>query len=337
MGGLPVEPAMNAAVTRVLGAGLLAIACGASSRQPERSEGSSGTTGGVGAPNGGSGGDKAVSTGGTGNETAEGGRAGEGDAGRGGDTGSNANGGGAGTMGVAGTAGSGGMGGQSAGGTDALGGAGASGNAAGGTAGSADGGAGAAGGNSSAGNGGAGETGGEENTIGWIGCSLSNNVADGYARIGGTRMWWGSGFTNPTLVDYKDQNSRGWMGFDDNVQRYGLPTGVWIQICAYEETPTMQDVIAVVAIVREHAAPRATIYITGMPLYVEGHVCPLFEGTSPELTDRLAREAAEDPNLGLIYPGVFGPLEESELSGDGCHTTAAGGNRLGEQALGFWG
>jgi hypothetical protein len=172
---------------------------------------------------------------------------------------------------------------------------------------------------------------------------MASNVSEGYQRIGGTRMWGGYAVHNThTLAEWIEPTAEGWRLFDQYAQRSGLPKAVWIQICVVASepelgTPTLEQVAAVVAITREHAHPEAVLYITGQPLYEEGHICTFAGEGGPELTDQLAREAAADPNLDLIYPGAFGPLEAEHISADTCHATSSGGNLLGEQALGFWG
>jgi hypothetical protein len=55
----------------------------------------------------------------------------------------------------------------------------------------------------------------------------------------------------------------------------------------------------------------------------------------PEKTDRLAKEAAADTSLNVIYPGSFGPLTSGDRS-DSCHANTTGQRLLGQQAAQFW-
>jgi hypothetical protein len=334
---------MKHGASKTLGACALALACSQSSREVGQGEGSGGTAGG--APIGGTEGDANGGTSSASGGAAENGGTSPGAAGAdengasgvksggfaGGTAGGTAGDGGtSAASGVAGTSGNDATGGFGQSGTDAAGGA--SGNAAG-TAGAND------GGNSGAGSGGTtSDPGGGELTMGWIGCSMGSNVAEGYARIGGTRMWGaGQNQSAPSFVHLTQRTASAWYAFDQSVEQYGAPTALWIQICAFVEQPTLEDVVTVVGIAREHVAPGTTIYITGQPLYVEGHVCPLLGQGGAELTDRLAREVAGEPSLGLIYPGAFGPLDVEQLSADSCHANIMGGDMLGEQARRFWG
>jgi len=79
----------------------------------------------------------------------------------------------------------------------------------------------------------------------------------------------------------------------------------------------------------------ASLSGTGQPLYEAGHTCSLAGANGPQLTDNLARQAAADPTLNVIYPGAF-RLLNSEVVSDGCHANTAGQQSLGRQALGFW-
>ena len=91
-----------------------------------------------------------------------------------------------------------------------------------------------------------------------------------------------------------------------------------------------------IANARQHAADGARIIVSGMPLYEAGHVCVLAGSGGPELTDRLARQAAADATQNVTYPGQF-HLANSEVLSDTCHANTAGQQALGRQALTFWG
>jgi hypothetical protein len=86
---------------------------------------------------------------------------------------------------------------------------------------------------------------------------------------------------------------------------------------------------------RAHA-PGANIHITGEPLYQPGWACQLAGPGGPELTDRLAQEAANDASLNVTYAGAF-LLGSTEVSSDSCHANNAGETALGNQAVAKWG
>jgi hypothetical protein len=334
-------------------AGLCATACSEPADGGGTTGGAGGTTGGTGGATGGTGGTTG-GTGGTGGTT--GGTAGTGGTtgGTGGTTGGTAGttGGTLGTTGGMGTGGTlgttGGMGaggaGMGAGGAGMGAGGGAGMGAGGGAGRSAGGGAGMPGGGMGAGGmGTAGQSsgGGEDdlnsgpNTMGWVGCSMANNVAEGYARIGGTRMWGGYGNGGAVVQNWTNVNSSNWNGFDDQVSRFGMPKAVWMMICVFTSGATMAEIKQMIANTKTHA-PGAYLYISGQPLYHEGHVCTLAGDGAPEKTDMQAQQAAmEDPEV--HYVGPLGPLNAGEYAGDSCHTNTTGGDKIGRQVKEIWG
>jgi hypothetical protein len=173
-------------------------------------------------------------------------------------------------------------------------------------------------------------------TMGFIGCSMAENVAQGYVAVGGRRMWGPYGTGGLVVQSWTDTNSSAWQRFDQQANMFGRPTAVWVQICIFAQNgATYTEVTRMIANARQHAAAGATIYISGQPLYPEGNVCFLAGANGPQLTDNLARQAANDPSQNAIYPGVF-TLRNSEVA-DGCHANTAGQQSLGRQALAFFG
>jgi len=173
------------------------------------------------------------------------------------------------------------------------------------------------------------------NSMGFIGCSMAENVAQGYVADGGTRMWGPYGTGGLVVQSWTDPNSSAWQKFDQQASLYGKPTAVWVQICIFaSQGATYDEVKRLIANARQHAAVGATIYITGQPLYEPGHTCSLAGADGPQLTDNLAKQAAADASQNVSYPGQF-HLLNSEVA-DGCHANTAGQAALGRQALAFW-
>ncbi len=173
-------------------------------------------------------------------------------------------------------------------------------------------------------------------SMGFIGCSMAENTAQGYVADGGTRMWGPYGTGGLVVQSWTDPHSSAWQLFDQQVAKYGKPTTMWIQICVFTNGATYNEVKQLIANARLHAAPGVTIYITGQPQYEPGHVCPLAGANGPALTDSLAKQAAADATQNVSYPGHF-HLANSETVSDGCHANTTGQASLGRQALGFWG
>jgi Cellulose binding domain len=176
----------------------------------------------------------------------------------------------------------------------------------------------------------------QQRSMGFIGCSMAENVAQGYVAVGGTRMWGPYGTGGLVVQAWTNSNSSAWQLFDQQVSMFGRPTAVWVQICIFAQAgATYNEVTQMIANARQHAAAGATIYITGQPFYDPGQTCFLAGPNGPQLTDSLAQQAADDPAQNVIYPGSF-ILHSNEVA-DGCHANAAGRQSLGTQALAFWG
>ncbi|KAJ0299014.1 hypothetical protein Brms1b_013253 [Colletotrichum noveboracense] len=178
-------------------------------------------------------------------------------------------------------------------------------------------------------------------SMSFIGCSMAENVAQGYIAVGGTRMWGPYGTGGAVVQSWTDTNSTSWQSFDRQsfdrqAAQNGNPSAVWVQICIFSQNgATYDEVKKLIANARQHAAPGAEIFITGQPLYDAGQTCFLAGQGGPELTDNLAKRASEDTSLNVKYGGTF-RLHNGEVA-DGCHANTAGQQSLGRQAIGFWG
>ena len=173
--------------------------------------------------------------------------------------------------------------------------------------------------------------------MGFIGCSMAENVAQGYVAVGGTHMWGPYGTGGMVVQAWTNTTSQSWRMFDAQVAKYGKPTSVWVQVCIFQNPgATAAEVKQLVANARQHAAPGAKIYITGQPIYPDNPTsCFLAGANGPEMTENLAKKAAEDASLNITYPGAF-KLLRGEVQ-DGCHANTAGQKALGKQAIAFWG
>ena len=172
-------------------------------------------------------------------------------------------------------------------------------------------------------------------SMGFIGCSMAENVAQGYVAVGGQRMWGPYGTGGMVVQSWTDTNSASWKLFDQQAAKYGKPTAVWVQICIFTQGATYDEVKKLIANTRQHAASNATVYITGQPLYDAGQSCFLAGVNGPQNTDALAQQAAKDAALNVVYPGAF-RLKTGEVQ-DGCHANTNGQKSLGQQAVAFWG
>jgi hypothetical protein len=174
------------------------------------------------------------------------------------------------------------------------------------------------------------------NSMGFIGCSMAENVAQGYVAVGGRRMWGPYGTGGMVVQSWTNTNSSSWQLFDQQANRFGRPRAVWVQICIFSQNgATYNEVRQMIANARQHAASGATIYISGQPLYDAGQSCFLAGANGPQLTDSLARQAGSDASQNVTYVGAF-RLRNGEVA-DGCHANTAGQQSLGRQAVAYWG
>ncbi|KAH8665228.1 hypothetical protein BGZ60DRAFT_540672 [Tricladium varicosporioides] len=174
-----------------------------------------------------------------------------------------------------------------------------------------------------------------DHTMGFIGCSMAENVAQGYVATGGKKMWGPYGTGGMVVQSWTSSTSASWKLYDQQVTKYGKPSAVWVQICIFTNGATYDEVKKLIANAREHSASNATIYITGQPLYDAGQTCTLAGAHGPEDTDALAQKAAADTTQNVVYPGAF-KLHKGEVQ-DGCHANSGGQSSLGKQAQAFWG
>jgi len=78
-------------------------------------------------------------------------------------------------------------------------------------------------------------------SMGFIGCSMAENVAQGYLAVGGTRMWGPYGTGGPVVQSWTDPNSSAWQKFDQRSSRFGRPAAVWVQICIFSWSGATYD------------------------------------------------------------------------------------------------
>ena len=266
----------------------------------------------------------------TGGQTGSGGATGNGGAGTGGRTG--------GTGGMGMTGGAIGSGGRGTGGTTGMGGT----IAKGGTTG--------AGGTTSAG----GTTGGTcagtatpcpptaANSIAYIGCSMADNIGQGYGQVGGKIMWTDANYgTGAMVVENWMEGGSAWPTFDAKLKAMGgidTVKAFMVQICVLS-THSDANVRSMIKAARAKVNPGTHIYIVGQPQYEAGHTCSLAGTGGAEWTDTEAQAIAKDStiNQDLTYLGTFNLDTTKGESTDGCHASASGLTRLGNEAKAFWG
>ncbi len=176
-----------------------------------------------------------------------------------------------------------------------------------------------------------------ERKLGYLGCSMSQNVAQGYATLGGKVLWPVMGAYGARVVQDWAKDGGPWTaggGFDSGVQQYGQPEAVWIMLCIFgQASVNINEAKQIIALTKKHA-PNAKVFITGQPLN-SGPDCNLAGNGGAQHTDDIAKQAAMEDST-VTYAGTFGPLTQAQRS-DGCHANASGMELLGNQVIEKWG
>lgn len=171
-------------------------------------------------------------------------------------------------------------------------------------------------------------------SIGYVGCSITYQIVEGYFLMGGRSVW-------PVEQRYDDGGVMNWGNprmpfqrvFDENIQRYPDTEVIWLQLCIPVHDPvTYTHANSVVDMIRTRL-PDAEIYVSSLAPYA--HLCEGSGTTGVALGQRLAEELAErraDVKLGP----TFSTLTESETENDKCHLEAPGKRKLGKELKEFF-
>jgi hypothetical protein len=179
------------------------------------------------------------------------------------------------------------------------------------------------------------------NSVAYIGCSMANNIGNGYKAVNGKIMWTSEGYgTGAQCVPQWVEGGSAWPGFDNKLKAIGgkdVVKAIMVQICII--TPaTDAQVKSMIKAARARVNPDAHIYLVGQPQYENGHHCDIAggqEATTDEQAKRLGADSSIDPNMS--YLGVFTLNCSANECADSCHANGTGEQKLGNQAKAFWG
>jgi hypothetical protein len=179
-----------------------------------------------------------------------------------------------------------------------------------------------------------------DGTVGYVGCSMSQNAVEGYETVGGSDLWsfrapYGGGGIGRWFVDIDGDRGRYWEGFDAELASHPDTSVLWLNICTVRQNrlDSLESAAAVIEEITERI-PGVTIYVSAQPSYTDGHFCSLAGEGGPEA---MAEVAAAVVDSGLALPGpVMGPLSGAQTR-DGCHANEEGQRVLGRQLLDFFG
>jgi hypothetical protein len=178
-----------------------------------------------------------------------------------------------------------------------------------------------------------------DGTVGYVGCSVSQNAVEGYERLGGTRFWtynqpYGGGSVGRWMLDLDTGNGRYWDGFDQALA--DRPTQlIWWSICTIKSNPQdgVDNARLLLAEIRNRI-PDAVVVVSAMPEYSGGHICDIAGPGGPAFAQKVVDQLIVD---GSVLPGpTMGPLAADETR-DGCHATDEGQTVMGRQLLDFFG
>ena len=179
-------------------------------------------------------------------------------------------------------------------------------------------------------------------SIAYIGCSMADNIGQGYGQVSGKIMWTNSGYgTGAMVVENWMVGGNAWSLYDTKLKAMGgidKVKAIMVQICVLS-THSEANVKSMITAARAKVNPGTHIYIVGQPQYEAGHTCSLAGTGGAEWTDATAQKMANDStvNQDLTYLGQFKLDTTKGESSDGCHASASGLTVLGNQAKAFWG
>lgn len=171
---------------------------------------------------------------------------------------------------------------------------------------------------------------------------MADNIGEGYASVGGKVMWTNSGYpTGAKVVENWGPNGDAWSLFATKLSAIGgkdKVKAIMVQICLLD-THSEANVKAMIQAARDHLNPGTHIYLVGQPGYEAGHDCFLAGNGGVKWADDTAKKLAADSsvNQDLTYLGQFLLDTTKGESSDGCHASASGKTKLGNQAKAFWG
>lgn len=183
-----------------------------------------------------------------------------------------------------------------------------------------------------------------DNSIAYTGCSMANNIGNGYKRVGGKRMWNSDNYQTGAMIvqNWTNPSSSSWNLFDQKMNASGGKDNVkaiMVQICIASQRATEKELRDMVAAARQHVNPGTHIYIVGQPTYNAGHDCFIAGTGGADWTDQKAQELAADDSINenMTYLGKFVLDNDNGEVSDGCHASTKGEDVLGNQAKAFFG
>ncbi len=173
-------------------------------------------------------------------------------------------------------------------------------------------------------------------SIGYVGCSNIADAVTGYYQVPNGGLIWQPYPTGGGSLDlWTSGSSRYWSLFDQQVQRYGQPSKVWIEICERAAAPLDFAMVQELFAILRQRAPSATYYISPLNSYSPSNICAITGPNGVADATNLANEAVSK-GLALAGPTI-GPLTSQNTASDLCHPNTSGESLLGSQLARFFG
>ena len=183
---------------------------------------------------------------------------------------------------------------------------------------------------------------GNDNSIGYIGCSNTMQTVASYWLAGGKTLW---DFDEAELHEYDggavidwskgaESGNKFWKTFDRYLENRPKTKAVFWQLCIRKEEPTpYEEALPVLEGIRKRI-PDVIVYVSPLPPYTDG-VCEITGIAGIERAGELSEELIlknED-----VVPGPeLGPMTPQETDEDGCHLSEEGMRILGQQMRQFF-
>ena len=179
-------------------------------------------------------------------------------------------------------------------------------------------------------------------SVGYIGCSNTRQIMDGYRMVGGSEIWkpdvqnprdYDGGAVKDWVEGTKEEN-KFWKTFDKYLSQNPNTNSVWWHLCVRkEDNTTYGDTVLVLDAVRKRIS-NVKVYVSSLAEYTE-NVCEITGVEGIEKGRILAQELA-DKNEDVLVGPKFGPLPQEELLSDGCHLNNVGVRKSGKQVQQFF-
>jgi len=173
------------------------------------------------------------------------------------------------------------------------------------------------------------------NSVGYVGCSNTADAVAGYFLVANRGLLWRPYPTGGGSLDlWTSPSSPYWSLFDQQVQKYGQPSKVWVEICERAAAPLSFVMTQEALAILKQRAPFATYYISPLNSYSPSNICGITGPSGVADATELVREAV---SAGLALAGpTIGPLTAQNTVSDMCHPNTAGESLLGSQLASFF-